>query len=100
MDKYPEKAIALNKFNDFYMPTAAKLVESYQEFEQIDTNNPKILKSMMEIDGSIKTITEAFDKIKVDLISDRTMDIKTDIDTIRLVLKQEGLVEGDFKDHE
>ena len=55
---------------------------------------------MAEIDGSIKTITEAFDKIKVDLISDRAMDIKTDIDTIRLVLKQEGLVEGDFKDHE
>ena len=100
LEKYPEKAIALNKFNDFYMPTAAKLVESYLEFEQIDTSNPKILKSMMEIDGSIKTITEAFDKIKVDLISDRAMDIKTDIDTIRLVLKQEGLVEGDFKDHE
>ncbi|WP_308652837.1 5-bromo-4-chloroindolyl phosphate hydrolysis family protein [uncultured Anaerococcus sp.] len=100
LEKYPEKAIALNKFNDFYMPTAAKLVESYQEFEQIDTNDPKILKSMVEIDGSIKTIAEAFDKIKVDLISDRAMDIKTDIDTINLVLKQEGLVEGDFKDHE
>ena len=55
---------------------------------------------MAEIEGSIKTITEAFDKIKVDLISDRAMDIKTDIDTINLVLKQEGLVEGDFKDNE
>lgn len=100
LEKYPEKALALNKFNDFYMPTAAKLVESYQEFEELETTDPKILRSMAEIDGSIRTITEAFDKIKVDLISDRAMDIKTDIDTIRLVLKQEGLVEGDFKDHE
>lgn len=100
LEKYPEKAIALNKFNDFYMPTAAKLVESYHEFEELETTDAKILKSMVEIDGSIKTITEAFDKIKVDLISDRAMDIKTDIDTINLVLKQEGLVEGDFKDHE
>lgn len=100
LEKYPDKALALNKFNDFYMPTSAKLLESYQEFEELETTDPKILKSMAEIQGSIKTITEAFDRIKVDLISDRAMDIKTDIDTIRLVLKQEGLVEGDFKDYE
>lgn len=100
LKKYPDKAAGLNKFNDFYMPTAAKLVESYQEFEQIDTSDAKILKSMAEIERSIKTITEAFDKIKVDLISDRAMDVKTDMDTIRLVLKQEGLLEGDFEDHE
>lgn len=100
LEKYPDKALALNKFNDFYMPTSSKLVESYQEFEALETTDAKILKSMAEIEGSIKTITEAFDKIKVDLISDRAMDIKTDIDTINLVLKQEGLVEGDFKDYE
>ena len=100
LEKYPDKALALNKFNDFYMPTSSKLVESYQEFEALETTDAKILKSMAEIEGSIKTITEAFDKIKVDLISDRAMDIKTDIDTINLVLKQEGLVEGDFKDNE
>lgn len=98
--KYPEKAISLNKFNDFYMPTAAKLVESYQEFEQIDTDDAKILKSMVEIQSSINTITEAFDKVKVELISDRAMDVKTDIDTINLVLKQEGLLEGDFTENE
>lgn len=98
--KYPEKAINLNKFNDFYMPTAAKLVESYQEFEQIDTDDAKILKSMVEIQSSINTITEAFDKVKVELISDRAMDVKTDIDTINLVLKQEGLLEGDFTENE
>ena len=98
--KYPEIAISLNKFNDFYMPTAAKLVESYQEFEQIDTDDAKILKSMIEIQSSINTITEAFDKVKVELISDRAMDVKTDIDTINLVLKQEGLLEGDFTENE
>lgn len=100
LEKYPDKALGLNKFNDFYMPTAAKLVESYQEFEGLETTDAKILKSMAEIQGSIKTISEAFDKIKVDLISDRAMDVKTDIDTINLVLKQEGLVEGDFENHE
>lgn len=94
--KYPDKALNLNKFADFYLPTAAKLVESYQEFESLDTDDIKIRKFMEEIKGSIKTIAEAFDKIKVDLISDKAMDVKTDMDTIDLILKQEGLTEGDF----
>ena len=100
VNKYPDKAQGLNKFNDFYLPTASKLIESYQEFEQVGTDDIRIVKSMAEIESSIKTITEAFDTIKTDLISDKAMDVKTDIDTINLVLKQEGLVEGDFKDHE
>lgn len=94
--KYPDKALNLNKFADFYLPTAAKLVESYQEFESLDTDDAKIRKFMEEIKGSIKTISEAFDKIKVDLIADKAMDVKTDMDTIELILKQEGLTEGDF----
>lgn len=94
--KYPDKALNLNKFADFYLPTAAKLVESYQEFESLDTDDVKIRKFMEEIKGSIKTIAEAFDKIKVDLIADKAMDVKTDMDTIELILKQEGLTEGDF----
>ena len=94
--KYPDKALNLNKFADFYLPTAAKLVESYQEFESLDTEDIKIRKFMEEIKGSIEKIAEAFDKIKVDLIADKAMDVKTDMDTIELILKQEGLTEGDF----
>ena len=94
--KYPDKALNLNKFADFYLPTAAKLVESYQEFESLDTDDIKIRKFMEEIKGSIEKIAEAFNKIKVDLIADKAMDVKTDMDTIDLILKQEGLTEGDF----
>src|SRR5699024_8316578 len=94
--KYPDKALNLNKFADFYLPTAAKLIEYYQEFESLDTDDIKIRKFMEEIKGSIEKIAEAFDKIKVDLIADKAMDVKTDMDTIDLILKQEGLTEGDF----
>ena len=51
---------------------------------------------MGEIEESIKTIAEAFDKMKIDLLDDRAMDIKTEIDTINLLLKQEGLAEDDW----
>lgn len=98
--RYPDKAVRLNKFADYYMPTSLKLIETYEEFEMMNTDDPKILKSMAEIDTSIGTIAEAFDNIKVDLLSDRAMDVKTDIDTINLILGQEGLLEDDWRSDE
>lgn len=96
VEKYPDKSYALNKFSDYYLPTAAKLIETYNDFEMMRTDDNKILKSMKQINESIMTITEAFDKIKVELLSDRAMDIKTDIDTINLLLNQEGYAEDDW----
>ncbi|WP_394011025.1 5-bromo-4-chloroindolyl phosphate hydrolysis family protein [Anaerococcus cruorum] len=96
VEKYPEKSYALNKFGDYYLPTTAKLVETYYDFEMMRTDDSKILNSMSQINESITTIGEAFDKIKVELLSDRAMDIKTDIDTINLLLNQEGYAENDW----
>ncbi|MFO3715774.1 5-bromo-4-chloroindolyl phosphate hydrolysis family protein [Anaerococcus cruorum] len=96
VEKYPEKSYALNKFGDYYLPTTAKLVETYYDFEMMRTDDSKILNSMNQINESITTIGEAFDKIKVELLSDRAMDIKTDIDTINLLLNQEGYTEDDW----
>lgn len=96
VEKYPDKSYALNKFADYYLPTTAKLVETYYDFEMMRTNDSKILNSMDQINESIITIGAAFDKIKVELLSDRAMDIKTDIDTINLLLNQEGYAEDDW----
>lgn len=96
IEKYPEKATGLSKFSNYYLPTSLKLVASYKDFELVNSSDPRILKSMGEIEGSIKTIGEAFDKMKIDLLDDRAMDIKTEIDTINLLLKQEGLADDDW----
>lgn len=97
VEKYPDKSYALNKFSDYYLPTTAKLVETYYEFDIMHTTDPKIRKSMDDIRASLVTIAEAFEKIKVELLSDRAMDIKTDIDTINLLLNQEGYTEDDWR---
>lgn len=94
--KYPDKAYALDKFMDYYLPTTAKLVDTYIEFESMNTGDEKILSSMQEIDKSIETINEAYEKIQVELLSDRAMDIQTDIDTMKLLLNQEGLLKDDW----
>lgn len=96
VEKYPQNSYALDKFMDYYLPTTTKLIDSFIEFEAMETDNPKILNSMKEIDKSIATINEAYEKIQVELVSDRAMDIKTDIDTMNLLLNQEGLLEDDW----
>lgn len=96
IEKYPVKATGLGKFSTYYLPTSLKLATSYKEFEMVNSRDPRIVKSMGEIEESIKTIAEAFDKMKIDLLDDRAMEIKTEIDTINLLLKQEGLAEDDW----
>ncbi len=96
IEKYPDKATGLGKFSTYYLPTSLKLAESYKDFELVNSSDSRIVKSMEDIEESIKTIAEAFDKMKIDLLDDRAMDVKTEIDTINLLLKQEGLAEDDW----
>lgn len=98
--RYPEKAYALDKFMDYYLPTTVKLIDAYTEYEVMESNDPKIKNSLLEIESSIETINEAFGKIQLELMEDKTMDIKTDIETMKILLNQEGYLEKDWSKDE
>lgn len=98
--RYPEKAYILDKFIDYYLPTTVKLIDAYTEYEIMSSDEKEIIKALKEIDSSISTINEAFEKIQLELLEDRTMDIKTDIDTMKLLLNQEGYLEKDWSKDE
>ena len=98
--RYPEKAYILDKFIEYYLPTTVKLIDAYTEYEIMESNDPKIKNSLVEIESSIETINEAFEKIQLELMEDRTMDIKTDIDTMKILLNQEGYLEKDWSKDE
>ncbi|KWZ94669.1 MAG: 5-bromo-4-chloroindolyl phosphate hydrolysis family protein [Finegoldia magna] len=98
--RYPEKAYALDKFMDYYLPTTVKLINAYTEYEVMESNDPKIKNSLLEIESSIETINEAFGKIQLELMEDKTMDIKTDIETMKILLNQEGYLEKDWSKNE
>lgn len=98
--RYPEKAQALDKFIDYYLPTTVKLIDAYTEYEIMKSDEKEIIKALKEIDSSIETINDAFEKIQLELLEDRTMDIKTDIDTMKLLLNQEGYLEKDWSKDE
>ncbi|WP_243343930.1 5-bromo-4-chloroindolyl phosphate hydrolysis family protein [Anaerococcus sp. AGMB09787] len=97
IDKYPDKAYGLGKFSTYYLPTSIKLVDSYKDFEMLSLDDDAFSKSKEDINKSIKDIGEAFSNIKSDLLEDRTMDVKTEIDTISLLLNQEGYLGDDWR---
>ena len=66
----------------------------------MESNDSKIKNSLAEIESSIEIINEAFEKIQLELMEDRTMDIKTDIDTMKILLNQEGYLEKDWSKDE
>lgn len=98
--RYPEKAYVLDKFIEYYLPTTVKLIDAYTEYEIMESNDSKIKNSLAEIESSIEIINEAFEKIQLELMEDRTMDIKTDIDTMKILLNQEGYLEKDWSKNE
>ncbi|MFR6222270.1 MAG: hypothetical protein ACLUJE_08835, partial [Anaerococcus sp.] len=77
-----------------------KLIDAYTEYEIMESNDSKIKNSLAEIESSIKIINEAFEKIQLELMEDRTIDIKTDIDTMKILLNQEGYLEKDWSKDE
>lgn len=97
IENHPESSYGLNKFSEYYLPTSVKLINAYYEFEQIASKDPKILKSMDQIDQTIVDLTRAFERLQLDFLSDSTMEIKADIDTINLLLNQEGLKYNDWR---
>lgn len=97
IENHPESSHGLNKFSEYYLPTSVKLINAYYEFEQIASRNSKILKSMEQIDETIVDLTNAFERLQLDFLSDSTMEIKADIDTINLLLNQEGLKYNDWR---
>lgn len=97
IENHPESSYGLNKFSEYYLPTSVKLINAYYEFEQIASKDPKILKSMGQIDQTIVDLTRAFERLQLDFLSDSTMEIKADIDTINLLLNQEGLKYNDWR---
>ncbi|MGO1580497.1 MAG: hypothetical protein ACTHWZ_03670 [Peptoniphilaceae bacterium] len=86
-----------DKFINYYLPATIKLLKEYENLEnnEMDLENEKELKR--EIEESLKEIVKAFKKLLESTFEMNYMDIKTDISVLKAMLKNEGLMEDDFK---
>lgn len=94
--KQPKKASELQKFMNYYLPTTWKLINAYLEFESQPLQTENIVNTKNEIEGTLDTINDAFEKLLDDLFQSQAWDISSDISVLQTMLAQEGLTKTDL----
>lgn len=97
VSKYPRQLSEIRKFMDYYLPITIKLVNVYKDFEHQQFQGTNIANSRKEIEDSMDTINDAFEKLFDSLYEDVAMEVATDISVLNTLLAQEGLTKKDFK---
>ncbi len=95
LKRNPDKKPQMRKFMDYYLPTTLKLVQTYADFDEVHIQGDNILTAKQEIEKTLDTINQAFEKLLDDLFMDAAFDATTDAQVLQTLLAQEGLTEDE-----
>ena len=88
------------KRQEYYLPTTVKLVESYAEFDSAGVEGENIRTAKEEIEKTMDTINEAFEKLLDDLYQNAAFEASADARVLKTVLAQDGYMKSDFEKQE
>lgn len=91
--EHPEVASDLERFMNYYLPTTVKLLKAYDDLEEQPVQGVNISTSRKEIEGTLDTLTVAFERLLDSIFRDMTWDVSADISVLNDVLAQEGLID-------
>jgi hypothetical protein len=94
IEKHPEQKDEVRRLMDYYLPMTIKLLTAFYDFEQQPIQGENIIKTKQEINATLDTINNAFEKLLDQLFKDLAWDISTDISVMETMLAQEGLTEN------
>ena len=89
--EHPEQMHRMHKLMDYYLPTTLKLVEAYEEFDQVSTPGDEIVNAKAEIENTLDTINQAFTELLNNLFQAAVFDATTDAQVLKTMLAKEGL---------
>lgn len=96
VQKHPANAQMLDRFTDFYLPTAIKLVQKHAEFQKQNAGGDQTKRALQEIEDSLATLKKGFDQLLDNLNNETARDVRSDISVLNTMLRQEGLLGKDF----
>jgi hypothetical protein len=97
VEQHPNQLPQIQIFMSYYLPTTLKLVNAYKDFDKESVQGENITSAKKEIDLTLDTINQAFEKLYDSFFMNAAMDISTDISVLETLLAQEGLTQKDFK---
>ena len=94
--KHPEIIPDLKKMMNYYLPMTVKLLDAYEEMDRMPVQGENIKSSKKEIEDTLDTLNQAFEKLLDSVFQDTAWDVSSDISVLHTLLAQEGLTDGDF----
>ena len=80
----------LEKINEYHLPTAIKMLNSYIDFCNFPVKNENMQKTAQEIEDVIIKLNGALKKMLVEMNQNKLMDINSDIDVLKNMLDKDG----------
>ena len=81
----------LEKINEYHLPTAIKMLNSYLDFCNFPVKNENMEKTALEIEDVIIKINKDLENMLVEMTQNRLIDINSDIDVLKNMLEKDGL---------
>ena len=94
--KDPGKKAQLQKFMDYYLPTALKLLNTYAQLSAQEVQGSNITEARQNIERSMDLLISAFENQLDKLFQADALDVSTDIAALEGMLSMDGLTNGDF----
>ena len=91
----PDTAPDLHRLMKYYLPTTQKLVDTYATLDKQTVQGENIETAKREIESSLDTINEAFEKFLDSFFQTTAWDVSSDISVMNQMMKQDGLTGGD-----
>lgn len=87
----------VRRFADFYLPTAMKLLNTYDRFGRAGGEGEHISVTLARIEAVLDTILDSYKRQFDALFKNQALDIETDIIVLQGMMKKEGLDLGGTK---
>lgn len=97
VERHPENIEDIEKLMEYYLPTTVKLLEAYAELSAQPVQGENIKSSRKEIEATLDTLNEAFERLFDSLFQETMWDVSTDISVLKTLLAQEGLSEDGLR---
>ena len=82
----PEKVGTFRKFLSYYLPTTLQLLNTYLEYD-------KDVEILAKVQNALKLVDQALTQKQNELVSNQMMDVQADIEVLKTMLNQDGLLD-------
>lgn len=97
VEKSPESAPDLHRLMSYYLPTTQKLIDTYAALDAQHVEGENIESAKREIETSLDTINDAYEKLFDSFFQHTAWDVGTDVSVMKSMLRQDGLTEDEFQ---